>query len=90
MPSDIVRLNRAVAVAMADGPAFGLALVDDLAASVVLACHHLLPATQADLLRRLGRRAEAAERYRAAVALAPTDPERRFLLRRLAEVSFPA
>ena len=60
VPSPVVELNRAVAVAMADGPAAGLALVDALAATGELAGYHLLPATRADLLRRLGRRAEAA------------------------------
>lgn len=59
-PSPVVELNRAVAVAMADGPAAGLALVDVLAADGGLAGYHLLPATQADLLRRLGRPLEAA------------------------------
>ena len=89
VPSDVVRLNRAVAVAMAASPAAGLAIVDDLAESGALNGYYLLPATQADLLRRLGRRAEATERYRAALALAlvPTDVEHRFLLRRLAEAT---
>ena len=74
---------------MAEGPVAGLAMVDDLTASGALAGYHLLPATQADLLRRLGRRAEANERYRAALAIVPTEPERRFLLRRLVEASSP-
>ena len=86
LPSPVVALNRAVAVAMAAGPAAGLTLVDDLEASGALADYYLLPATRADLLRRLGQFDEAAEHYRAALALAPTDPERRFLRRRLAEV----
>ncbi|MBD0736872.1 RNA polymerase subunit sigma-24 [Streptomyces sp. CBMA29] len=85
-PSPVVELNRAVAVAMARGPAAGLALVDALTASGRLADYHLLPATRADLLRRLGRAPAAADAYRAAIALSPTPPERRFLLRRLAEV----
>ena len=67
VPSPVVELNRAVAVAMADGPAAGLALVDALDASGRLAGYHLLPATRADLLRRLDRRAEAAAAYRAAL-----------------------
>jgi RNA polymerase sigma-70 factor, ECF subfamily len=89
VPSPVVRLNRAVAVAMADGPAAGLVLVDELAASGALKGYHLLPATRADLLRRLDRRAEAAESYREALSLAATEAERRYLTRRLAEVSAP-
>jgi RNA polymerase sigma-70 factor (ECF subfamily) len=85
-PSPVVELNRAVAVGMADGPEAGLVLVDALAATGALAGYHLLPATRADLLRRLGRKAEAAQAYREALALAGTDAERRFLTRRLAEV----
>jgi RNA polymerase sigma-70 factor (ECF subfamily) len=81
----VVQLNRAVAVAMADGPAAGLAIVDALAATGALAGYHLLAATRADLLRRLGRPDEAAVDYRAALALATTDAERRYLTRRLAE-----
>ena len=87
VPSAVVRLNGAVAVAMADGPAAGLALVDALAATGELAGYHLLPATRADLLRRLGRGTEAAEAYAEAVELARTDSERRFLSRRLTEVT---
>ncbi len=85
VPTPIVRLNRAVAVAMADGPAAGLALVGDLEASGELAGYYLLPATRADLLRRLGRPGEAAASYRAARDLAPTDVERRYLSGRLAD-----
>ncbi|MGW4486779.1 RNA polymerase sigma factor [Amycolatopsis sp. NPDC004368] len=85
VPSPVVLLNRAVAVAMADGPDEGLALVDAMAGD--LGGYHLLPATRADLLRRLGRRAEAAEAYRAALTLAGNDADRRFLRRRLIEVS---
>ncbi|WP_037075965.1 RNA polymerase sigma factor [Pseudonocardia spinosispora] len=85
--SAMVELNRAVAVAMSDGPAEGLALVDALAPE--LGGHHLLSATRADLLRRLGRRHEAAAAYREALALAPTDTERRYLVRRLGEVAAP-
>jgi RNA polymerase sigma-70 factor (ECF subfamily) len=87
IPSAVVRLNHAVAVAMADGPAAGLELAAALAAEGELAGYYLLPATQADLLRRLGRGAEAAAAYREALALAPTEAERRFLRRRLAEVT---
>jgi len=86
-PSPVVELNRAVAVGMADGPAVGLALVDALAATGALDGYHLLAATRADLLRRLGRNAEAAQAYHASLALAGTDAERRYLTRRLAEVT---
>jgi RNA polymerase sigma-70 factor (ECF subfamily) len=85
--SPVVELNRAVAVAMADGPEAGLRLVDELEASGALAEYHLLPATRADLLRRLGRRAEAAAAYRDAISLAATDAEHRYLHRRLAETT---
>jgi len=84
-PSPVVALNRAVAVGMADGPEAGLALVDELERSGALAGYHLLPATRADLLRRLGRHDEAAAAYRSAAALATSDAERRYLERRLAE-----
>ncbi len=87
VPSPVVELNRAVAVAMADGPAAGLALVEKLAAGDELAGYHLLPATRADLLRRLGRATEAADAYREARDLAGTETERRYLARRLAELS---
>jgi RNA polymerase sigma-70 factor (ECF subfamily) len=82
----VVALNRAVAIGMADGHAVGLKLVDELAAGP-LAGYHLLPATRADFLRRLGRHAEAATSYREAIGLATNDAERRYLERRLAEVS---
>jgi RNA polymerase sigma-70 factor, ECF subfamily len=81
----VVELNRAVAVAMADGPAAGLSIVDELSESGALAGYHLLPATRADLLRRLDRTGEAAAQYRVALDLATTDTERRYLRRRLAE-----
>jgi RNA polymerase sigma-70 factor (ECF subfamily) len=74
---------------MADGPAAGLALVEALEASGALPRYYLLPATRADLLRRLGRRAEAAAAYRAALELVATDAERRYLTRRLAETTAP-
>jgi RNA polymerase sigma-70 factor (ECF subfamily) len=86
-PSPIIALNRAVAVAMADGPATGLQLVEQLDASGALSGYHLLPATRADLLRRLGRLAEAAAAYHDALELATTDAERRYLARRIREVS---
>ena len=84
--SPVVELNRAVAVAMADGPAAGLALLRRLEADGALAGYYLLPATRADFLRRLGRLEEAARAYEEAAALAGTAPERRFLNARLAEV----
>ena len=87
VPSAVVRLNRAVAVGMRDGPAAGLALVEQLERTGELAGYHLLPATRADLLRRLGRRDEAAAAYREALELAPTEPERRYLARRLTETT---
>ncbi len=87
VPTPVVLLNRAVAVAMAQGPASGLRLVDELEETGALADYYLLPATRADLLRRLSRYGEAATAYRRALELAPTDAERRFLRRRLSEVS---
>jgi RNA polymerase sigma-70 factor (ECF subfamily) len=77
--SPVVELNRAVAVAMADGLEQGLALLE----TVDLPGYHLLPAARADLLRRLGRRPEAASAYRAAIGLVTNEAERRFLERRL-------
>jgi RNA polymerase sigma-70 factor (ECF subfamily) len=87
MPSPVVELNRAVAIAMAYGPAAGLPLVEALEAAGSLPGYHLLPATRADLLRRLGRLPEAAAAYRDALALTATDAERRFLRRRLAQTT---
>jgi RNA polymerase sigma-70 factor, ECF subfamily len=86
-PNPVVELNRAVAVAMADGPEAGLVIVEALAVSGALNGYHLLPATRADLLRRLGRRDEAVTAYREALALVTTDAARRYLDRRLAEVT---
>jgi RNA polymerase sigma-70 factor (ECF subfamily) len=86
-PSPVVALNRAAAVAMADGPAAGLELMDSLAASGALDGYHLLHAARADLLRRLGRAPEAAAAYRRALDLATNPVERAFLTRRLAEVA---
>jgi RNA polymerase sigma-70 factor, ECF subfamily len=82
-PSPVVVLNRAVAVAMADGPEQGLELMDGLP----LDQYHLFHAARAELLRRLGRPDEAAEAYRRALALVEREPERRHLERRLAEVA---
>jgi len=89
-PSPIVSLNRAVAVAMAEGPSAGLALIDALATADDLANYHLLHAARADLLRRLGSLPQAAESYTRALALVTNDSERRFLERRLREVQPPA
>jgi RNA polymerase sigma-70 factor (ECF subfamily) len=86
-PSPVVELNRAVALAMRDGPAVGLAAVDALLARGDLANYHLAHAARADLCRRLGQRREARAAYERALALARQGPERRFLERRLAEVS---
>jgi RNA polymerase sigma-70 factor, ECF subfamily len=84
-PSPVVELNRAVAIAMADGIERGLALLD----TIHLPGYHLLPASRADLLRRLGRNVEAVAAYRQALALVTNEAERRFLERRLAEVTRP-
>ena len=83
-PTPVIALNRAVAVAMADGPAAGLRLIDELGG---LENYHLLHATRADLWRRLGTENEAAQSYRKALELVTNDSERRFLERRLREVS---
>jgi RNA polymerase sigma-70 factor (ECF subfamily) len=85
-PSPIVSLNRAVAVAMAEGPREGLALIDALAAGGELEGYHLLHAARADLLRRIGSSQEAAKSYRRALALVSNESERRFLERRLREL----
>jgi RNA polymerase sigma-70 factor (ECF subfamily) len=86
MPSPIVSLNRAVAVAMARGPRPALELIDELAASGELEDYHLLHAARADMLRRLGDNEAAAESYEASLKLATNDNERRFLERRLREM----
>ena len=86
MPSPIVSLNRAVAVAMAKGPQEALELIDELATSGELDDYHLLHAARADMLRRLGSNDEAAASYETALRLASNDSERRFLERRLNEV----
>ncbi|MCZ4511953.1 RNA polymerase sigma factor [Streptomyces sp. ActVer] len=85
VPSDVVKLNRAVAVGMSESPEAGLALVAELEKAGDLAGYHLLPATRADLLRRSGRTREAAEAYEKALELVENDAERRFLEKRLAE-----
>lgn len=86
-PSPVIEVNCAVAVAMARSPEDGLALLDELEKRGELSEFHLLPAARADLLRRMGRTAEAVDAYRRALALATNDIERRFLLRRLAETT---
>ena len=87
--SPVVALNRAVAVAMARGPAAGLAQIGELEADGRLAGYRYLPATKADLLRRLGNREEAARAYRDALSLTDNEAERDFLARRLTEVTGP-
>ena len=85
-PTPIVELNRAVAVAMRDGPDAGLTLVDEILARGALESYHLAHAARADLLARLGRRDEAVEAYERARSLATLEPERRFLARRIVEL----
>ena len=89
-PSPVVSLNRAVAIAMVDGPKPALALIDALVATGDLNDYHLLHAARADLLRRIGSAAEAAKSYERALALVTNGSERRFLERRLHEVQPPA
>jgi RNA polymerase sigma-70 factor (ECF subfamily) len=86
-PSPVVDLNRAVAVAMRDGPAAGLALVEAVMARGELDGYHLAHSARADLLRRLGRTSEARESYERALALVRQEPEQRFLERRLGELA---
>ena len=85
-PSPVVELNRAVAVAMRDGPSAGLALIDAILGRGDLSDYHLAHAARADLCRRLGRIAEARASYERALSLTEQEPERRFLKRRLAEL----
>jgi RNA polymerase sigma-70 factor (ECF subfamily) len=84
-PSPVIELNRAAAVAMHEGPAAGLALLDALLARGELRDYHLAHAARADLYRRLGRRAEARAAYAQALALAKSEPEQRYLEKRLRE-----
>jgi RNA polymerase sigma-70 factor (ECF subfamily) len=86
VPSPVVELNRAVAVAMRDGPSAGLALIDAILARGDLEDYHLIHAARADLFRRLGRMAEARATYERALGLTRQEPERRFLERRLEEL----
>jgi RNA polymerase sigma-70 factor (ECF subfamily) len=85
-PSPVVELNRAVAVAMRDGPSEGVALIDAILERGDLSGYHLAHAARADLCRRLGRIAEARASYERALSLTEQEPERRFLKRRLAEL----
>jgi RNA polymerase sigma-70 factor (ECF subfamily) len=90
MPSPVVELNMAVAVAMADGPLRGLALLNRLELELALRDYYLFHAARADLLRRAGRMDEAGFSYSQALHLCQNERERAFLRRRLAEVSPPA
>jgi RNA polymerase sigma-70 factor (ECF subfamily) len=85
-PSPVVELNRAVAVAMRDGSAAGLALIDAILGRGELDAYHLAHAARADFLRRLGRRDDARTAYERALSLARQEPERRFLAKRLAQL----
>jgi RNA polymerase sigma-70 factor (ECF subfamily) len=85
-PSAVIELNRAVAVAMRDDPAAGIALIDQILARGDLADYHLAHSARADLYRRLGDKAEARAAYERALALTRQEPERRFLERRLNEL----
>jgi RNA polymerase sigma-70 factor (ECF subfamily) len=85
-PSAVVELNRAAAIAMRDGPAAGLALVDGILARGDLADYSLAHSARADLCRRLGRAADARASYERALALTRQEPQRRFLQKRLAEL----
>ncbi|HNC84382.1 MAG TPA: RNA polymerase subunit sigma-24, partial [Nitrospira sp.] len=84
--SPVVELNRAVAVAMRDGPSAGLALVDAILSRGDLTNYHLAHSARADLCRRLGRNTDAAASYERALALTQQEPERRFLEGRLREL----
>jgi len=86
-PSPVIELNRAVAVAMRDGPAAGLALIDDILGRGDLRDYRLAHAARADLCRRIGKREDARASYQRALALTKLEPERRFLEKRLAELS---
>jgi RNA polymerase sigma-70 factor (ECF subfamily) len=85
-PTPVIALNRAIAIGMAEGFEAGLVAIDEAAASSDLGDYYLVPAARADFLRRLGRDSEAAAEYRRALGTAPTEPEQRYLARRLEEV----
>jgi RNA polymerase sigma-70 factor, ECF subfamily len=86
-PSPVIELNRAVAIAMRDGPAAGLELIDAILLRGELSDYHLAHSARADLCRRLQKSSEARESYLRALELARQEPERRFLERRLAELA---
>jgi RNA polymerase sigma-70 factor (ECF subfamily) len=86
-PSPVIELNRAVAVALRDGPAAGIALIDEILSRGELADYHLAHAARADLFRRLGDKTSAVASYERALALVQQEPERQFLQRRIAELS---
>jgi len=86
LPSPVVELNRAVAIAMCEGPEQGLRLIDDLLARQQLSHYHLAHSARADMCRRLGRIPEARASYEKALVLAPQGADRRFLTKRLAEL----
>ena len=88
-PSPVVALNRAVAVAMRDGPVAGLAVIDGILADGTLAGYHLAHSARADLCRRLGRMDDARASYQRALTLARQEPEQRFLRARLAGLDAP-
>jgi RNA polymerase sigma-70 factor (ECF subfamily) len=85
-PSPVIELNRAVAIAMRDGPSAGLRIIDSILARGDLADYHLAHSARADMFRRLGRTEESRAAYTRALALVRQDPERRFLERRLQEL----
>ena len=85
-PSPVIELNRAVAIAMRDGPAAGVDLIDAILARGELVEYHLAHSARAELCRRLGRTSDARIAYERAIALARQEPERRFLQKRLAEL----
>ena len=85
-PSPVIELNRAVAVAMRDGPEAGMRLIEGILGAGELVDYHLAHAARADLYRRLGRLEQARASYRRALALARQEPERRFLEKRLREI----
>jgi RNA polymerase sigma-70 factor (ECF subfamily) len=86
-PSPVIELNRAAAIAMRDGPEAGLSLIDAILVRGDLAEYHLAHSARGDLCRRLGRTSEAITAYERALELATLEPERRFISRRLKELS---
>ena len=86
-PSPVIALNRAAAVAMRDGPEAGLMLIDAIIARDELDDYYLIHAARGDLYKRLGRTADAVTAYRRTLELVTQEPERRFVIRRLKELS---